>query len=122
MEAGSRGSRSRGHLCIEGSFEGKNATGLFVSINGFTEPFLKRFEQATPFIALDGSDLFMVLDGRVRLDDLLRAKKRHANETGSCCAMPGSALASLCRSGCGLASARPACCGGLGRRWLICRR
>lgn len=64
--------------------KGKNAIGLFVSINGFTTPFLKRFEESTPFITLDGADLFMVLDGRVRLDDLLRAKKRHANETGSC--------------------------------------
>jgi len=64
--------------------KGKNATGLFLSIAGFTAAFLKRFEEATPFVTLDGADLFMVLDGRVRLDDLLKAKKRHANETGSC--------------------------------------
>lgn len=64
--------------------KGKNAIGLFASINGFTANFLTRFETATPFITLDGTDLFMVLDNRVRLDDLLRAKKRHANETGSC--------------------------------------
>lgn len=64
--------------------KGKNAIGLFVSINGFTANFLSRFETATPFITLDGTDLFMVFDNRVRLDDLLRAKKRHANETGSC--------------------------------------
>jgi hypothetical protein len=62
----------------------KNALGLFVSINGYTANFLKRFEEATPFITMDGSDLFMVLDDRIRLDDLLRAKKRHANDTGSC--------------------------------------
>ena len=62
----------------------KTQSGLFVSISGFTANFLKRFETGTPFITLDGTDLFMVLDNRVRLDDLLRAKKRHANETGSC--------------------------------------
>jgi hypothetical protein len=73
--------------------KGKNATGLFVSITGFTENFLKRFETSTPFITLDGGDLFMVLDGRVRLDDLLRAKKRHANETGSAY-LPASAYIS----------------------------
>jgi len=64
--------------------KGKNAVGLFVSINGFTENFLNRFKESTPFITLDGTDLYMVLDSRVRLDDLLRAKKRHANDTGSC--------------------------------------
>lgn len=64
--------------------KGKNAMGLFVSINGFTTTFLGRFQESTPFITLDGSDLYMVLDERVRLDDLVRAKKRHANDTGSC--------------------------------------
>ncbi len=64
--------------------KGKNAMGLYVSIAGFTTPFLKRFEESTPFITLDGSDLYMILDDRVRLDDLVRAKKRHANDTGSC--------------------------------------
>lgn len=41
-----------------------------------------------PFLAFwphDGrTDLFMVLDDRIRLDDALRAKRRHANDTGSC--------------------------------------
>jgi hypothetical protein len=64
--------------------KGKNAVGLFVSINGFKSTLIERFAEATPFITLDGADLYMVLDNRVRLDDLIRAKKRHANETGSC--------------------------------------
>lgn len=62
----------------------KNAVGLFVSVAGFKSTFIERFEESTPFITMDGGDLFAVLDGRIRLDDLLRAKKRHANETGSC--------------------------------------
>jgi hypothetical protein len=64
--------------------KGKNALGLFVSVNGFASTFIEEFSKATPFITLEGSDLFAVLDGRVRLDDLIRAKKRHANDTGSC--------------------------------------
>jgi hypothetical protein len=31
-----------------------------------------------------GEDIFMVFDGRVRLDELIRAKKRPVNETGNC--------------------------------------
>jgi hypothetical protein len=64
--------------------KGKNAVGLFVSVNGFTEPFKTAYRESTPFIIMDGADLYMIFDNRVRLDDLIRAKKRHANETGSC--------------------------------------
>lgn len=64
--------------------KGKNAVGLFISVNGFTDPFKEAYREATPFVAMDGADLYAVLDGRMRLDDLIRAKKRHANETGSC--------------------------------------
>jgi hypothetical protein len=64
--------------------KGKNAIGLFVSVKGFKSPFIDRFSEATPFITLEGGDLYVVLDNRVRLDDLLRGKKRHANDTGSC--------------------------------------
>ncbi|WP_139025130.1 restriction endonuclease [Paenarthrobacter nitroguajacolicus] len=63
---------------------GKNGLGLFVSTNGFSSGFKETYARSTPFITMDGVDLFAVLDGRFRLDDLLRAKKRHANETGSC--------------------------------------
>lgn len=63
---------------------GKNGLGLFVSTNGFSAGFKDTYSRSTPFITMDGVDLFTVLDGRFRLDDLLRAKKRHANETGSC--------------------------------------
>jgi len=72
--------------------KGKNAVGLFVSVAGFAGPFLQRFETETPFITMDGADLFAVLDRRVRLDDLLKAKKRHSNETGSCF-LPAALLA-----------------------------
>jgi hypothetical protein len=63
---------------------GKNALGLFISINGFTRDALAEYSKSTPFITLEGADLFMVMEERVRLEDLLRRKKRHANETGDC--------------------------------------
>jgi len=71
-------------FCAKVKSKGKNALGLFVSIMGFASTFLERFKESTPFITMDGSDLYAVFENRVRLDDLLRAKKRHANDTGSC--------------------------------------
>jgi hypothetical protein len=64
--------------------KGKNALGLYVSVNGFTQDALDEYSAATPFITMDGMDFTAILDERVRLDDLLRRKKRHANETGHC--------------------------------------
>ncbi|SRR6266540_3683647 len=64
--------------------KGKNALGLFISVNGFTTGVFQVYDRSTPFLAMDGADLMCVLEQRVRLDDLLRRKKRHANETGSC--------------------------------------
>lgn len=64
--------------------KGKNALGLFIAVNGFSKPGLETYSTSTSFLAIDGMDLILVLEGRVRLDDLLKAKRRHANETGSC--------------------------------------
>lgn len=64
--------------------KGKNALGLYVAINGFTSDALHEYADSTPFITMDGMDLIAVLDERIRLDDLLRHKRRHMNETGSC--------------------------------------
>lgn len=64
--------------------KGKNALGLFIAIQGFSHPALQTYSTSTPFIAMDGPDLYLVLEGRVRLDDLLKAKRRYAHETGSC--------------------------------------
>lgn len=47
-------------------------------------PVLDEYHNSTPFITLEGMGLFIVLDERLRLDDLLRRKKRYANETGDC--------------------------------------
>jgi len=63
---------------------GKNALGIFISVSGFTSTALDAYRERTPFLAVDGEELFYVLDSRIRLEDLLLYKKRHANETGSC--------------------------------------
>lgn len=70
--------------------KGKNALGLLIAVNGFSGPALRAYAEETPFLTMDGADVFLVLDGRIRLDNLLKAKKRHANETGSC-HLPASA-------------------------------
>jgi len=64
--------------------KGRNALGLFVSIAGMTKVAIDQYSESTPFILLDGADLYSVLDQRIPLDDLLKIKKRHANETGGC--------------------------------------
>ncbi|MFD9978174.1 restriction endonuclease [Streptomyces sp. NPDC059017] len=64
--------------------KGKNALGLFISVSGFTSGARAAFREGTSFLTMDGTDLFCILDDRLRLDDLLGRKKRHANETGNC--------------------------------------
>lgn len=64
--------------------KGKNALGLFVSVAGMSRDAIEQYSESTSFMVLDGSDLYLVLDQRIRLDDLLKIKKRHANETGGC--------------------------------------
>lgn len=63
---------------------GKLAVGLLVSINGFSEPLKTAYSTSSPFITMDGTDLFLVLEGRFKLDEALLTKKRHVNDTGSC--------------------------------------
>ncbi|MEW2046605.1 hypothetical protein [Streptomyces sp. NPDC005476] len=64
--------------------KGKNALGLFISVNGFSSGARSAFKEGTAFLTVDGTDLFYVLDDRVWLDELLMRKKRHANDTGNC--------------------------------------
>jgi restriction endonuclease len=64
--------------------KGKNALGLYVSVNGFTQDALEEYQARTPFLTMTGEDLSAVLAGRIRLDEVIRRKKRYANETGNC--------------------------------------
>ncbi|WP_157360679.1 hypothetical protein [Amycolatopsis thermoflava] len=76
--------REANHFAEKVRDKGKNALGLIVSMAGFSQGVVDRFSRSTPFMTMDGADLMAVLEQRVRLDDLLRRKKRHANETGEC--------------------------------------
>ncbi|GHE80081.1 hypothetical protein GCM10017786_07640 [Amycolatopsis deserti] len=64
--------------------KGKNALGLLISMGGFSAGTIEKYSRRTPFMTIDAADIICVLDQRARLDDLLRRKKRHANETGEC--------------------------------------
>ncbi|MFJ3777556.1 restriction endonuclease [Streptomyces sp. NPDC090075] len=64
--------------------KGKNTLGLYVSVNGFTTDAVEVYSYSTPFITMDGLDFMAVLEQRIRLDELMRRKKRHASETGHC--------------------------------------
>jgi hypothetical protein len=72
------------HFATKVRNKGKNALGLIISVSGFTQDAIEEYSRSTPFMTMDGSDLICVLDQRARLDDLLRRKKRFANETGQC--------------------------------------
>jgi len=63
--------------------KGANALGLFFSLNGFSKEAVQVHNQHVSFIGMDGGDLLAVLEQKIRLDDLLAAKKRHVNETGN---------------------------------------
>ncbi|MEU7012260.1 restriction endonuclease [Streptomyces sp. NPDC046385] len=62
----------------------KNTLGLYVSMSGFTSDALAVYSYSTPFLTMDGPDFMAVLDQRIRLDELILRKKRHASETGHC--------------------------------------
>ncbi|HVY77598.1 MAG TPA: hypothetical protein VG898_03740 [Solirubrobacterales bacterium] len=57
--------------------------GLFVAIEGFEPTALgKHNGRRSPLLLMDGGDLLAVLEQRIDLTDLLRAKRRHAAMTG----------------------------------------
>lgn len=74
-------------LVFRGKIEGKSAftRGVLVSINGFSEPALEAITKGKQpiFFLMDGYDLTVVLEGQMRLDELLRAKIRRLSEEGS---------------------------------------
>jgi Restriction endonuclease len=61
----------------------KNTLGLFISLDGFSSECT---ETGSPIvksmILMDGQDLMMVLDGRIRLNEMILIKRRHASDTG----------------------------------------
>lgn len=62
----------------------RNTLGLCVSVAGFTDGAIAKHSQPqTPLILMDGNDLMPILEGRIRLDEALGRKRRHAAETGN---------------------------------------
>jgi len=61
----------------------ENTLGLFVSINGFGETAVERHSgQGAQMLLMTGADLYLVLDARIDLVELLERKHRHASRTG----------------------------------------
>ncbi|MCW3106377.1 MAG: Restriction endonuclease [Segetibacter sp.] len=66
---------------IDGKF--KSTVGLFISLDGFSNDCTRTSSSIIKsMILMDGQDLMMVLDGRIRLNDLIMIKRRHASDTG----------------------------------------
>lgn len=58
--------------------------GLFVSINGFRDEVVSEFSgRGSKIIFMDGSDLMLILDGRLSLSDGLRLKIDKASQIGN---------------------------------------
>ena len=59
------------------------ASGLFLSMHGFTKAAVARFTGVgTCLLLADGSDLVATVEARIDLGELLARKRRHAAETG----------------------------------------
>ncbi len=73
-------------LVFRGKVEGKAtwSRGIFISVSHFTDDGLAAFSRgrSTNLIAINGQDLFFVVDGQIPLDEVIRLKARRAAETG----------------------------------------
>lgn len=66
---------------VQGKIE--NTLGLFISVNGFHESAVQHHSgHGAQMLLMSGGDLYLVLDGRIDLVELLRRKLRHASQTG----------------------------------------
>ncbi len=74
-------------LVLRGKIEGKSqfTRGIFLSVNGYTPEAVQAITKgkSPTFVMMDGSHLYRVLEGHIRLDVLLRRLVRHLAETGS---------------------------------------
>jgi len=58
--------------------------GLYISISGFSEDALAAFSRGRPanLIAMNGQDIYFILEGEMSLPQAIRLKTRRAAETG----------------------------------------
>ncbi|NRS90910.1 hypothetical protein HNQ02_003861 [Flavobacterium sp. 7E] len=84
MEAKWSKNVDRGELatfCYKVETKFKTAVGLLITIDGLTKEAISPHFKS--IIIMDGSDLMVILEGRVTLPDLLLKKRRKAIETGN---------------------------------------
>lgn len=61
----------------------KNTLGLFISLDGYSTDCTETGSSVVKsMILMDGQDLMLVLDGRIRLNEMIFIKRRHASDTG----------------------------------------
>lgn len=61
----------------------KNTLGLFIALEGYSNECTETGSPVVKsMILMDGQDLMMVLDGRIRLNEMIFIKRRHASDTG----------------------------------------
>jgi hypothetical protein len=61
----------------------KNTLGLFISLGPYSKECTETGSPITKsMILMDGMDLMQVLEGRIRLNELILIKRRHASQTG----------------------------------------
>jgi hypothetical protein len=61
----------------------KNTLGLFISLDGYSNECTETGSSIVKsMILMDGQDLMMVLDGRIKLNEMIFIKRRHASDTG----------------------------------------
>lgn len=61
----------------------KNTLGLFISLEGYSSECTETGSSVVKsMILMDGQDLMMVFDGRIRLNEMIFIKRRHASDTG----------------------------------------
>jgi hypothetical protein len=61
----------------------KNTLGLFISLGPYSSECTKTGSPVLKsMILMDGMDLMQILEGRIRLNDIILIKRRHASQTG----------------------------------------
>lgn len=61
----------------------KNTLGLFISLGPYSSECTKTGSLVLKsMILMDGMDLMQILEGRIRLNDIILIKRRHASQTG----------------------------------------
>lgn len=61
----------------------KTTLGLFVAINDFTDGAIETHSRVgAAMILMGGEDLYVILEGRYTLPEVLHRKRRHASQTG----------------------------------------